>query len=82
MLAAILAEGANTCYLKYKRPEDERAYGAYLSKCLKLLEPARETDINANIEAVLLTLLLLTAATATSQTQKWRPHLMGLKVYY
>lgn len=79
LLAAILAEGANTCYLKYKRPEDERAYGAYLSKCLKLLEPARETDINANIEAVLLTLLLLTAATATSQTQKWRPHLMGAK---
>ncbi|KAL6450029.1 LYS14 Lysine biosynthesis regulatory protein LYS14 [Candida maltosa Xu316] len=80
LLAAVLAEGANTCYLKYKRPEDERAYGAYLSKCLKLLESARgETDLNANIEAVLLTLLLLTAATATSQTQQWRPHLVGAK---
>ncbi|RCK67511.1 Lysine biosynthesis regulatory protein LYS14 [Candida viswanathii] len=79
LLAAVLAEGANTCYLKYKRPEDERAYGAYLSKCLKLLEPARETDLNANIEAVLLTLLLLTAATATSQTLQWRPHLVGAK---
>lgn len=79
LLAAILAEGANTCYLKYKRPEDERAYGAYLSKCLKLLEPARETDLNANIEAVLLTLLLLTAATATSQKMQWRPHLIGAK---
>lgn len=79
LLAAILAEGANTCFLKYKRPEDERAYGAYLSKCLKLLEPARETNLNANIEAVLLTLLLLTAATATSQSLQWRPHLVGAK---
>ncbi|WLF81912.1 hypothetical protein PVL30_005713 [Lodderomyces elongisporus] len=81
LLAAVLAEGAKTSFMKYKRPEDEKAYGAYLSKCLKLLEPARNAqvdDLNANIEAVLLTLLLLTAATATS-TQQWRPHLTGCK---
>ena len=35
----------------------------------KIIRTGKETDINANIEAVLLTLLLLTAATATSQTQ-------------
>ncbi|KAI5961081.1 hypothetical protein CANMA_003855 [Candida margitis] len=79
LLAAVLAEGAKTSFMKYKQPEDEKAYGAYLTKCLKLLEPAKEiTNINANIEGVLLTLLLLTAATATS-TQQWRPHLTGCK---
>ena len=79
LLAAVLAEGAKTSFMKYKQPEDEKAYGAYLSKCLKLLEPAKEvTNLNANIEGVLLTLLLLTAATATS-TQQWRPHLTGCK---
>lgn len=79
LLAAVLAEGAKTSFMKYKQPEDEKAYGAYLTKCLKLLEPAKEiTNLNANIEGVLLTLLLLTAATATS-TQQWRPHLTGCK---
>ncbi|CAK9686539.1 unnamed protein product [Candida parapsilosis] len=79
LLAAILAEGAKTSFMKYKQPEDEKAYGAYLTKCLKLLEPAKEvTNLNANIEGVLLTLLLLTAAAATS-TQQWRPHLTGCK---
>ncbi|CAK9439944.1 uncharacterized protein LODBEIA_P40440 [Lodderomyces beijingensis] len=81
LLAAVLAEGAKTSYMKYSQPEDEKAYGAYLSKCLKLLEPAKKeqvNDLSANIEAVLLTLLLLTAATATS-TQQWRPHLTGCK---
>ncbi|KAI3404985.2 hypothetical protein KGF56_002236 [Candida oxycetoniae] len=82
LLCAVLAEGAKTSYMKYKQPEDEKAYGAYLSRCLKLLELATKRgevdNLNANIEAVLLTLLLLTAATATS-TQQWRPHLTGCK---
>ena len=61
--------------------EDERAYGAYLSKCLKLLEPARETDINANIEAV-FNFIVIDGCYCYFTNSKWRPHLMGLKAYY
>ncbi|KAG7661904.1 uncharacterized protein J8A68_004571 [[Candida] subhashii] len=81
LLAAILAEGAKHCYDRSHLSEDERAYGIYLSKCLKLLDQTSNNIINTSnvkIEATLLTLLLLTASTATSM-KKWRPHLSGAK---
>ncbi|CAI5760487.1 unnamed protein product [Candida verbasci] len=79
LLAAVLAEGAKTSFIQYSQPEDEKAYALYLSKCLQLLEPVKDlSNLNSNVEAVLLTLILLTAASATS-TQQWRPHLNGAK---
>lgn len=83
VLAAILAEGAKICHDKTNLPEDARAYQIYLSNCLKLLDRAKDINVNgnvlnANIEAMLITLLVLTASTAISM-QKWRPHLNGAK---
>lgn len=87
LLAAILAQGAKTCLRKNFLPEDEEAYCIYLSKCLKLLEPAistilktnDKTMLSSNIETVLLTVLLLTSSNAANKTQDWRPHLRGAK---
>ncbi|KAK6457523.1 uncharacterized protein RJT20DRAFT_125273 [Scheffersomyces xylosifermentans] len=84
MIAAVLAQGAKSCHKKNNLPEDEQAYFMYLSQCLKLLEPVLNTSKNndnlgSNIEAVLLTVLLLTSANALSTKQQWRPHLRGAK---
>ncbi|KAK6455610.1 fungal-specific transcription factor domain-containing protein [Scheffersomyces xylosifermentans] len=85
LLAAVLAQGAKLAYQKNNVPEDEEAYCTYLSKCLKLLGPAlangkrgREA-LTSNIEAILLTVLLLTAANAANSKQDWRAHLKGAK---
>ncbi|CUM65653.1 uncharacterized protein PRCAT00003301001 [Priceomyces carsonii] len=87
LLAAILAQGAKIVSHKRNLPQDEEAYVTYLSKCLKLLGPAISTDfgkmekakLTSNIEAVLLTVLLLTTANAANIKQDWRPHLRGAK---
>ncbi|KAK6463019.1 fungal-specific transcription factor domain-containing protein [Scheffersomyces coipomensis] len=86
LLAAVLAQGAKLSFQKNKLAEDEEAYCNYLSKCLKLLGPAliindekNNDELTSNIEAVLLTVLLLTAANASNTKQDWRPHLKGAK---
>ncbi|CUM66671.1 uncharacterized protein PRCAT00004347001 [Priceomyces carsonii] len=87
LLAAVLAQGAKTCYKKNLLPEDEEASCKYLSRCLKLLEPAilkshKMNDpsiLTSNIETVLLTVLLLTSSNASNKNQDWRPHLRGAK---
>lgn len=86
LLAAIIAHGARTSYKKNKLPKDEQAYCLYLSKCLEMLGPALTNDDNksrghlaSNVEAVLLTVLILTAANASNALQNWRPHLKGAK---
>ena len=87
LLAAILAQGAKTASKKNHVGEDEEAYCVYLSRCLKLLEPALKNTydhndkqiLTTNIEAVLLTVLLLTSADASNPRQNWRPHLKGAK---
>lgn len=90
LLAAILAQGAKSSFNKNNLPEDEEAYCSYLSKCLKLLGPALDGGsstistksknlLTSNIEAVLLTVLLLTSSNASNTNQNWRPHLRGAK---
>ncbi|QFZ29763.1 putative lysine biosynthesis regulatory protein [Clavispora lusitaniae] len=86
LLAAILAQGARSCYAQSALPEDEEAHYHYLSRCLKLLGPALgETSEKAgsqlvsNIESVLLTVLLLASSNAANPKQNWRPHLKGAK---
>ncbi|CCE82498.1 Piso0_002225 [Millerozyma farinosa CBS 7064] len=87
LLAAILAQGARISFKKYRLQEDENAYCYYLSTCLKLLEPAlkynkeekHKSVLTFNIEAVLLTVLLLTTENALNTKQDWRKHLRGAK---
>lgn len=87
LLAAILAQGAKSAFKKCNLHEDEEAYGKYLNKCLKLLEPALNNngdkkeipDLQSNIEVLLVTVLLLTCANAVNVKQDWRPHLKGAK---
>lgn len=85
LLAAILAQGARLAFLKNSLPEDEEAYCAYLNRCLKLLGPALKSNtkehnsLTLNIEAVLLTVLLLASSNACTSKQTWRPHLRGAK---
>lgn len=86
LLAAILAQGARSSFLKNGLRKDELAYYKYLLECLKLLGPALgdqadKTDLSAlpNIEAVLLTVLLSTSSNAANSKQNWRPHLRGAK---
>ena len=83
LLAAVLAHGAKLSHQKHNLAEEEEAYCTYLSKCLKLLGPALNSsgnkDLSSNIETVLLTVLLLTAANAANTKQDWRSHLRGAK---
>ncbi|GEQ66413.1 hypothetical protein JCM33374_g76 [Metschnikowia sp. JCM 33374] len=86
MLAAILAQGARSVFLQSNLVDDEFAYYKYLSKCLALLGPALGDHMSKvdsvplpNIEAVLLTVLLLTSSNASNSKQNWRPHLRGAK---
>lgn len=86
LLAAILAQGARSVFTKSANPDDEQAYYSYLLRCLKLLGPAlgdagekNGLALVANIEAVLLTVLLLTSSNAVNARQNWRPHLRGAK---
>jgi hypothetical protein len=87
LLAAILAHGAKALFRNKKLPNDEQAYCLYLSKCLEMLGPALTNDdtkksndnLTSNVEAVLLTVLILTAANASNALQNWRPHLQGAK---
>ncbi|KAM9893447.1 hypothetical protein OXX69_011704 [Metschnikowia pulcherrima] len=86
MLAAILAQGARSVFMQSGSVDDEFAYYKYLSKCLELLGPALgdhmakvESAPLPNIEAVLLTVLLLTSSNAANSKQNWRPHLRGAK---
>ncbi|ODV76865.1 uncharacterized protein CANTADRAFT_57394 [Suhomyces tanzawaensis NRRL Y-17324] len=87
LLAAILAQGAKTSYDKNHLQRDQEAYCSYLSTCLNLLGPALsrnrdksvKNDLTSNIEAILLTVLLLTSANAANKQQGWRPHLKGAK---
>lgn len=86
LLAAILAQGARSSFSKTGAVEDEEAYCHYLLRCLKLLGPAlghasskNGLALTSNIEAVLLTVLLLTSSNAANAKQNWRPHLKGAK---
>lgn len=86
LLAAILAQGARATFSKSGAPEHEEAYCHYLLRCLKLLGPAlghasgrTAPSLTCNIEAVLLTVLLLTSSNAANAKQNWRPHLKGAK---
>jgi hypothetical protein len=82
LLSAILAQGAITSFKKHKLQGDEESYDKYLSRCLELIDSAIKgysSDIISNIEIVLLTVLLLTSANASSANQNWRPHLKGAK---
>lgn len=86
LLAAILAQGARSSFYKSGVVEDEEAYCHYLLRCLKLLGPAlghastkNGLALTSNIEAVLLTVLLLTSSNAANAKQNWRPHLKGAK---
>lgn len=85
LLAAVLAQGARSVFSKLANPDDEQAYYSYLLRCLKLLGPAlgdagkNGLALVSNIEAVLLTVLLLTSSNAVNAKQNWRPHLRGAK---
>lgn len=87
LLAAILAQGAQSSHRKSLLQKDQDAYGSYLSTCLQLLGPALSrnrdknvrNDLVSNIETILLTVLLLTSSNATTTSQGWRPHLKGAK---
>lgn len=81
VLAAVLANGAHSRFMKTRNIEDEEFYYLYLNDCVKLLHPAisDNTKLSAKIESVLLTVLLLTAANAADPKQDWRPHLRGAK---
>jgi len=81
--AAILGVGARYYYQRDHLPEDEIAYNSYLSTCLRLLagelSKRNEKEITSNIEAIILTVLFLTVASALTTNQDWRPHLQGAK---
>lgn len=86
LLAAVLAQGARLLAAKHGRSDDDEAYFAYLLRCLKLLGPAlsdalgkTSMALTLNVEAVLLTVLLLTSLNAVTPKQNWRPHLKGAK---
>lgn len=86
LLAAIMAQGARSSLAKSSNADEEEAYYQYLLRCLKLLGPAlghasskNGLALTSNIEAVLLTVLLLTSSNAANAKQNWRPHLKGAK---
>lgn len=95
LLAAVLALGAKCSYeyLEKEQPENpllsslQDRYWHYLSQCLKLLGPALthnqekevKNDMVANLELILLTVLLLALANALLHRHNWRPHLKGAK---
>lgn len=86
LLAAVLAQGARSLAAKHNRGDDDEAYYKYLLRCLKLLGPAlgdalgkNSMALVSNVEAVLLTVLLLTSCNAVTPKQNWRPHLKGAK---
>ncbi|CDK29979.1 unnamed protein product [Kuraishia capsulata CBS 1993] len=81
LLSAILACGAFSAYRATPTVEDEQSYRQYLSNCLRLLSSglADERRLAENVDALLLTILLLTSYNATSTSQTWRPHLKGAR---
>lgn len=86
LLAAILAQGARSLFLKTAQHADELNYYKYLSECLTCLRPALEdsaakpdSSLVPDIETVLLTVLLLASSNAAHSRQNWRPHLKGAK---
>ncbi|KAG7791606.1 hypothetical protein KL910_001732 [Ogataea haglerorum] len=81
LMAAILSCGALQSLRKTQDAQDEKNYCSYLSTCLQLLSTvlADQNKISANVEPMLLTILLLTSYTAMSLVQKWRPHLCAAK---
>ncbi|CAN3370531.1 hypothetical protein DICA3_F33628 [Diutina catenulata] len=92
LLAAVVALGAKCAHDETVRTggsagSEQDAYWSYLSRCLTLLGPALtenqekrvKDDLISNIESILLTVLLLASANASSHRQNWRPHLKGAK---
>lgn len=82
LMAAVLAEGAKLLFKKNNLKDDDDAYRRYLSKCLSLLGPAMRSlnaTLTHNVEAVLVTVLLLTLDTALNAAPDWRPHLRGAR---
>ncbi|ODV98237.1 hypothetical protein PACTADRAFT_19721, partial [Pachysolen tannophilus NRRL Y-2460] len=82
LLSAILACGARSAFKKSALAEDEEAYCSYLSSCLTSLSKilvSQKSQLIANVEPLLLTVLLLTSDNASSTTQSWRAHLRGAK---
>ncbi|CAK9436810.1 uncharacterized protein LODBEIA_P13320 [Lodderomyces beijingensis] len=89
LLSAVLSQGAKLESNKKSSTskKDLENCGTYLSACLKLLGPALsrnrdklvKDDLTSNIESILITVLLLTSSSATTEKQSWRPHLKGAK---
>lgn len=86
LLAAIISQGARSCFSNTALAEHEEAHLYYLQKCLALLGPAIANasgkdapSLSVNIETVLLTVLLLASSNAANPKQNWRPHLKGAK---
>lgn len=86
LAAAIISQGARSCFSHSALAEYEEAHFFYLLKCLKLLGPALaeastkdDLSLTFNIETVLLTVLLLASSNAANPKQNWRPHLRGAK---
>lgn len=91
LLSALLAMGAKCVHSRTKLRSHEAAYCSYLSKCLKYLAKSvvvnpttkyndqRRNSLSADIEAVLLTVLLMTTFNAANIKQDWRPHLRGAR---
>lgn len=81
LMAAVLSCGALQAHRKSNDLKDEDAYCKYLSTCTRLLAAALadENQVKAQVEPMILTILLLTSYTAVSNIQNWRPHLRAAK---
>lgn len=85
--AMLFAQGAMLAHRSTGSVKDRTSCHFYLSTCLRLLEPElskthdeiSNDQLASNIEAILITVLLLTASNAAATTQNWRPHLKGAK---
>lgn len=77
LLYALLACGARSSYRKSHLPDDQSSYKLYLTRSLATLTKAMEKDMMANIDSILLTIMVLTCDSASHTRQQWRPHLQG-----
>lgn len=81
LLLAILASGAKSCYEHTGSSQDSDACDQFLTSCYQSSVRAFGDSkfVDANVESVLFTVLLLTTYNATSRNQSWRTHLNGAK---
>lgn len=79
LLYALLACGARSSHRKSSLSEDQSSYKHYLTRCLETLTHAMEKDMLANLDSILLTILVLTCDSTSHTRQEWRTHLRGAK---